>query len=82
MTFYISYRADQIHILGQSSNPFESYALVEMMAKELKDNKGYIFYHKKCDSRDTSKRAFFGIMLQNYTLPKKFLTAATFLHIN
>ena len=58
MIFYKSYRADQRHILGQFSNPFESYVLVEMIGKELKDNKGDIFYHKKCDSHDTSKRVF------------------------
>ena len=56
--FYKSYRSDQIHILGQSSNPFESCVLVEMIGKELKDNKGDIFYHKKCDLHDTSKRLF------------------------
>ena len=55
--FYNSYRADQLHILVQFSNIFESDVLVEMTGKELTDDRGDIFYDKNVTC-DTSKRVF------------------------
>ena len=81
MVFYKSYRADQIYILGQSSNPFESYVLVEMMGKELRDSKEDIFYHKKVTLVTLQRGCGQYNVTELSIARKKFLTPVTFLHI-